>query len=67
MFGSSRLWTGFAWLGLAACVTVFGITAHNSASYVFAGMAYLCGVILIAIASHDKKYRVGRYRSLDGA
>jgi len=64
-FGLPRLWTGFAWLGLAACVTVFGITANNTASYVFGGLACLFGVIFIVIATHDKKYRVGRYRRLD--
>ncbi|MCI0156970.1 hypothetical protein KNO15_09715 [Leifsonia shinshuensis] len=66
LFGLPRLWTGFAWLGLAGCVTVFGIAADDTASCVFAGMACLFGVIFIAIATHDKKYSVGRYRRLDG-
>ncbi|MBN9633331.1 MAG: hypothetical protein J0I18_22485 [Actinobacteria bacterium] len=48
-------------------MTVFGIAANNTASCVFAGMACLFGAIFIAIATHDKKYGVGRYRRLDGA
>ncbi|WP_187977708.1 hypothetical protein [Mycetocola sp. JXN-3] len=61
-FGAPRLWTGFAWIGFVACLIWFGLAASNIGSLVFAGMGCVFGVVVIAIALHDRKYGLGGYR-----